>query len=660
MKLTPFLIFLILLFVLVISVLFINNTGVNPGKEGMVAYQQSLPNNTAIVMPAYSQNNVVKLNDGFYFDPTNGNLIEVDGHPSGVPDATGASVQHLIITTRSNPSTSQEYAINGNTRQHTSYESLISPVSNSNNSYSIKNSGNNSDQTLVGYSAWKTNTCINVLVNSNSHANTGGLNIANVTNIYSYYFSHGSGTGSYVALSIDVSPASLGYSPPDTDADIGNSVPLPAYGSANVIKINHFVYYDNANAKLIVVNGTTTTVYNNSGEIVTAATTTTSTPTPTAASTPTPTTTAAPASAIVHSAVVSSTSSNPQFKSWAIIEPNSNKLIIFNSINATDAVILLGGYTNSNKTDFEFITSLRITPTGIDNGTGVGAGANAIPNTNTDAGYQQMPPQNQDVEYYLLGLLSSYYGNANGNQNESPFSGGQWPPNQRQQFNPNYSNNNNYILKTQVVPPVCPSCPSCSTCNTTGNGACSNCGGQGGSGTLSSSGNSIVDNSQNYISNAASGLKNLAENTGSGVKNFAENTGSGVKNFAENTGSGVKNFAENTGSGVKDLVEDTGSGVKDLLENTGSGVKNLVENTGSGLKSLITDNGTYGGNGAYRNDNINAGSGNAIGSRSGAGYMGTRNQYNTALDQYSYFGKLPDKDSGNYLPVTADFSRFGR
>ena len=29
-----------------------------------------------------------------------------------------------------------------------------------------------------------------------------------------------------------------------------------------------------------------------------------------------------------------------------------------------------------------------------------------------------------------------------------------------------------------------------------------------------------------------------------------------------------------------------------------------------------------------------------------------------SMDQYSYFGALPAKKSGNYMPVTADFSSF--
>jgi hypothetical protein len=49
------------------------------------------------------------------------------------------------------------------------------------------------------------------------------------------------------------------------------------------------------------------------------------------------------------------------------------------------------------------------------------------------------------------------------------------------------SDNSDYILKTQIVPPVCPTCPACPN-----NVTCTNCGGQGGSGTLATDGKSIV------------------------------------------------------------------------------------------------------------------------------------------------------------------------
>jgi hypothetical protein len=37
--------------------------------------------------------------------------------------------------------------------------------------------------------------------------------------------------------------------------------------------------------------------------------------------------------------------------------------------------------------------------------------------------------------------------------------------------------------------------------------------------------------------------------------------------------------------------------------------------------------------------------------------LGTQNQYS---DQYSYYGTLPAKKQSNFIPITADFSKFGK
>ena len=60
-------------------------------------------------------------------------------------------------------------------------------------------------------------------------------------------------------------------------------------------------------------------------------------------------------------------------------------------------------------------------------------------------------------------------------------------------------NLNDYILKTQIVPPVCPTCPACNNCS----GTCTNCGGNGGSGTLK------IDGSSNVIEDAVSQVQKI-------------------------------------------------------------------------------------------------------------------------------------------------------
>ena len=62
MKISPFVLFLILLIVLVVSII----VGRKIGYEGFVSYQQSKTSTTSFVIPSYSQNTVYKLYDNLF------------------------------------------------------------------------------------------------------------------------------------------------------------------------------------------------------------------------------------------------------------------------------------------------------------------------------------------------------------------------------------------------------------------------------------------------------------------------------------------------------------------------------------------------------------------------------------------------------------------
>ena len=104
-------------------------------------------------------------------------------------------------------------------------------------------------------------------------------------------------------------------------------------------------------------------------------------------------------------------------------------------------------------------------------------------------------------------------------------------------------------------------------------------------------------------------------------------------------------------STIEDVAK-TGAGVVTGVAGTIGGVaNNLISTTGSVLKPNQM--------GGIQNNGPNGP--NAPNQRSTPGYtppgLGTNNQYS---DPYSYYGQLPPKGKTNYVPVTADFSRFGR
>ena len=91
-KLTPLLLFILILFILVISVVFgrINNT------EGFIAFQKDKPSLDKVWIPQYATTETVyKLNDNMFFDSRNGNFIELDASEYKESEEGGTSVPLL-------------------------------------------------------------------------------------------------------------------------------------------------------------------------------------------------------------------------------------------------------------------------------------------------------------------------------------------------------------------------------------------------------------------------------------------------------------------------------------------------------------------------------------------------------------------------------------
>ena len=241
------------------------------------------------------------------------------------------------------------------------------------------------------------------------------------------------------------------------------------------------------------------------------------------------------------------------------------------------------------------------------------------------------------------------------------------------------TSDSNYLLKTEVVPPVCPACPSCSSSN----GVCTTCGGNGGSGTQSGNGSTSLaekagtgvtnlvrdgaDGATNLARDAASGTYevgkevvtgtgNAISSTASGVGQFAKDTGSGVGQFAKDTGSGVGQFAKDTGSGVFNAAKDVGSGAYGVAQDVTSGTIGLGREMAGGVGNMFSGPGAS--NGGYNNS---YGGPSYNGGYNQGGYMAPQQPATAGQDPYSYYGAVPPRYGGcKYMPRTADFSSFGR
>lgn len=206
---------------------------------------------------------------------------------------------------------------------------------------------------------------------------------------------------------------------------------------------------------------------------------------------------------------------------------------------------------------------------------------------------------------------------------------------------------NDYILKTQIVPPVCPTCPLCPS----NSGVCTNCGGKGGSGTQNGGSNgggkgndddSVVD----LLESAGSGATSLVRDTGSGAASLARDTASGTVGLAKDTVGGAVGLAKETVGGTVGLAKETVGGAVGLAKDAGSGIANTFGKINPTIVS--SDSGV----------SQSSGSSGTSGGYSSAG-TGASSNVPTGSDHTSYYGAIPAK-AGDYIPVTADFSRFGR
>ena len=553
-KLTPFILFLFLLIILVISSLFgkiliVEKEGFQKQfQEGMTT-TSSLNN---VSLETYSANTKVwNLYDNIYFDDKNANLIEV----SSINNTTGNTTASLstIVTKRSNYSSTiyvsasgvkqnlETSTINEITPKHTS---CYYPSQTNNNKYN------------VFYMPWNKDTYIHIIDNINKKQ------------LATFLFSPGSEI------------KSLYYSPPkdigltsyvsDNSSDNNKMVLEPLYdGIKYVYQLSQYVKYDLVNSNIIITTEPTRTIVVNDINNNTY--------------------------------TINSSNNDISYKSRPIsnvpsyiVKDNLGQNMVLCIPNKSNVLIALISYADNSKSNLILKNVFRFNEFGIDNG-----------------------GQTQNTAF----------------------------PDFNKHWN---SSNNDYILKTQIVPPVCPTCPTCPS-----NGTCTNCGGSGGSGTLTKAGNSVVSTNKSDVS----GNKSTVTNTGT-TQNFSR-LGSGTieTNANPDTIGGSLTLSQYDLTATVEDVAKTGAGVVTGVAGTVGGVaNNLINTTGSILKSNPMGGINSGG---INTQNASNGPGNN--ERSTPGYtapgLGTNNKYS---DPYSYYGQLPPKGKTNYVPVTADFSSFGR
>ena len=216
----------------------------------------------------------------------------------------------------------------------------------------------------------------------------------------------------------------------------------------------------------------------------------------------------------------------------------------------------------------------------------------------------------------------------------------------------------NYMLKTQVVPPVCPACPSCK--HGSGN-VCTSCGGNGGSGTASKDGKSLAFTDGNSVADVkgpSSAVASVGKSAGSVLEKTVGTTGNVI--------GGATNLAAGTVGLAGGLVGGTIGAAADLVGGTIGTAANLVGSAGSGLTNMLqNDSSRVGYTQSYQGGQQNGYNRNNTGiapqqlqqSNNNSYSMGT--QAGAPIDTYSYNGALQSKGA-NFRPLTADFSAFSK
>jgi hypothetical protein len=617
MQLSPFHLFIILLLILMVAS-FARNWGLT---EGFVAFNQNLSAFTKVKVPAYDKtNNIVKLYDDIYYDNRNGNAVIVTGTastPALLTEAEGTTVKTIDIYQRKGgSSTRYNTPVTTTAFQQTTDESKISTIPSMVKEWSILTSEKNQ----LNYLSWGTNTYLTVfdLSNVGLTASAASGNVPAVVPSYKICAASnysGNVEGVQLPYTIDI-PITSSHTYAD-DATANKDYVEPAYDpSKNLYKFLNNVYYDVANGNLLMNTSTSTTaksinVYYRTQEsgLVSSGSVTPLTDTTQSATAKTAT---------------GQSFTNAASKPWFIVDSVNNNTIMYWP-SGTNTVLAAFANNNVSGVGIPILKVRRFTNNGIysdDSESGKGKGETKDISGNT-------------IDDSLLDAFSRWYIYFN----TSAIGSG---------------NSSDYLLKTQIVPPVCPACPACPNAG----GSCVNCGGKGGSGTLYGGG-SLAD-----VNGPSSGIASLGQSAGSAIQGTASALGNAALGTGIVAGSVVNNTVDTAGKIVGKTLDTAGNIVGgtvgtagNIIGGTVGAASNLIQSAGSGVTNLLGVNNPnrFGYDQSYRGPS--AGSYGYVPQQNNMASSGTYNQ-GSNVDMYSQYGALPSKGSSNYRPITTDFSSF--
>jgi hypothetical protein len=669
-KLSPLILFIILLVVLALSAMIKNYMN----REGFITYNHSGALFSTKTVGIYSSENpVTKIYDDIYYDPRNGNVVVVytkDAYTNaGSVDADGKNIKSIEIVPRKNVANNQIVKYENNTVDRSENgvskaeainqvtpESRKSTLDTTDVAWSYKSGSNQ-----VNYFTWGSNTYIYVMditgitTSGNSFASDAqGNSFASRGNSYSGAVKHASGAFYTGSINPNISFDFTGVDgDSNTDIYVTNSYPQqtndgyddkslvePVYHpSRPVYQITSTIKYDIANGNLLIITPTTTPktidVYFRSGEDKRE-----DDSTPNVTLTNVADAQASSAPYILQS--FSKSVSKPFF-----VQDHANKNTVMYWPSGENTLIVV--FENRNASGYIPIKkTVRFTSSGVWTSPTTSATSSATPSGDASGNTPDISGNYGDFWKWWSYFNSNAVGGLS----------------------------NDYMLKTQIVPPVCPSCPACQ------GGACTNCGGHGGSGSMASDGSSLAlkSSSVDGVKGPSSAAASIGQSAGQTITNTAAiaglttvGTGAIAADLAGKTigtaGNIVGKTVDTAGNIVNRTFDTAGNIVDRTFDTAGNVVNttgNLLYSAGSGVSNLLSsDPRRTGYEQSYRGPrpgSNNTGIYQPMGNPPmGTPPMGTSNaggQRSGVIDPYTYNGALQSKGS-NFRPVTTDFSSFG-
>jgi hypothetical protein len=598
MKITPFWFFLLILAVLIISMLFMKN---RPMGESFINYNKDSPTNTVYAIPGYPNSDNLKIYDNVYYDKKNGSILVIEGteYVAGAPN--DPIIEKLDVIDRAGTLTTYPFVTTsvGENLPVSPIPTQPTSMPNGYKSVCITAKSKQTTNLQVLYVAWGLDTYIQV------------IDLIAKTNVVGYIINNG--TTPLETLFNATLNSNLAVGAADTDANTGSYVKDTA-SSKVVYQLASNVFFEPLSGSLVIKN-------NNSKDVIYGADGATKTDFP-------------------HQTDTSSSFSRP----WIVYDLVGQNMVVVVPGGGKTTVTLVQK-TGDGQT-FKVVGSTRFLQDG-----------SIIKDGHTD---MTIPDDTTRMKTVTLNL-------ANGTNSAAVAANiGSPPAPVGSSFNMD-----DYLRKTQYIPPICPACPAVGvTCNTCGNTPSSSNGNSPSS--SKSNGNSPSSSKSNGNSGSSSngrnyGVASATADLGKGVLGTVNNVVNDAAMLGETALLGAGGLTYAAGSGATHLAENVLGGAEKLAYATGSGATHLVKDLVGGVGSLAkvgVQGGSQGGaqNGSQGGRQGGAQNGSQGGRQGGSqgGAQGGVAQLSGPQNPYTYNGTLSEKPGSNFIPVTADFSKFGR